>query len=92
MQATPDPLAVVVAGWHVQGGVAVEEAERLEPERDDVPGITGQSSGRVMWWMPNTYHSTTSVFSMARLACVQAGSPVSGAAWTGNSPQGQRSS
>ena len=29
-------------------------------------GITGQSSGPVMWWMPNTYQSTTSVFSIGR--------------------------
>ena len=34
-------------------------------------GMTGHSSGRVMWWMPNTYHSTTSVFSMGRFCCVQ---------------------
>ena len=34
-------------------------------------GITGQSSGRVMWWIPNTYHITTSVLSMDLLASVQ---------------------
>src|SRR6266536_1471246 len=38
-------------------------------------GITGQSSGRVMWWMPNTYHSTTSVFSIDRSRAVQTGRP-----------------
>jgi len=43
-------------------------------------GITGQSSGRVMWWMPNTYQSTRSVFSMGRSASVQTGRPVSRAA------------
>src|SRR5664279_3105183 len=26
-------------------------------------GMIGQSSTRVMWWIPNTYQSTTSVFS-----------------------------
>jgi hypothetical protein len=55
-------------------------------------GITGQSSGRVMWWMPNTYHSTTSVFSMDRSAVVQTARPSSCSLWTGKSPHGQRSS
>ena len=55
-------------------------------------GITGQSSGRVMWWMPNTYQSTTSVFSMGRFAAVQTGRPVSCSLRFGKSPQGQRSS
>ena len=55
-------------------------------------GITGQSSGRVMWWMPNTYQSTTSAFSIGRSAAVQAGRPVSRSACTGKSPHGQRSS
>ena len=55
-------------------------------------GITGQSSGRVMWWMPNTYHSTTSVFSIGRSAAVHTGRPVSVSLRFGKSPQGQRSS
>jgi hypothetical protein len=55
-------------------------------------GITGQSSGRVMWWMPNTYHSTTSVSSIDRSARVHAARPESCSLWTGKSPQGQRSS
>ena len=54
-------------------------------------GITGQSSGRVMWWMPNTYQSTTSVFSMDRFASVHAGRPESCSLRLGKSPQGQRS-
>ena len=28
-----------------------------------VTGITGQSSGRTMWWAPKVYQTTTSVFS-----------------------------
>ena len=55
-------------------------------------GITGQSSGLVMWWMPNTYHSTTSVFSIGRSAAVQAGSPSSRELRLGKSPHGHRSS
>jgi len=54
--------------------------------------MMGQSSGRVMWWMPNTYHSTTSVFSIGRSCAVQRDSPVSRSASVGNSPHGQRSS
>src|SRR6516162_1688243 len=42
--------------------------------------------------MQNTYHSTTSVFSMGRSAAVQAGSPVSRAERFGKSPHGHRSS
>ena len=55
-------------------------------------GITGQSSGRVMWWMPKTYHSTTSVSSIGRSASVQTVRPESRSLCTGKSPQGQRSS
>ena len=77
---------------HVQGRVAVEEPEWLEPERDDVAGYHRPSSGRVMWRMPNTYQSTTSAFSMGRFAAVQTGRPVSCSLRFGKSPQGQRSS
>ena len=55
-------------------------------------GMTGQSSGRVMWWMPKTYQSTTSVFSIDRLPFVHSAIPVSVADWLTNSPAGQRSS
>ena len=55
-------------------------------------GITGQSSGRVMWWMPNTYQSTTSVSSIGRSAAVHKGSPVSRSERFGKSPHGHRSS
>src|SRR4051812_12777314 len=41
--------------------------------------------------MPNTYHSTTSVFSMLRFAFVHSASPVSFDDWLTNSPAGQRS-
>ena len=54
--------------------------------------ITGHSSGRVMWWMPNTYQSTMSVSSIERSCAVHTGSPRSSSLWTTNSPQGQRSS
>jgi hypothetical protein len=55
-------------------------------------GITGQSSGRVTWWMPNTYQSTTSVPEIGRSCAVQAGRPSSRSLWLQNSPHGQRSS
>src|ERR1700761_3101775 len=42
--------------------------------------------------MPNTYQSTTSVFSIDRLAFVHSAIPVSVADWLTNSPAGQRSS
>ena len=55
-------------------------------------GMIGQSSMRVMWWMPKTYQSTTSVSSIERPAAVQAGRPSSTEDWFGKRPQGQRSS
>src|SRR5689334_17133581 len=42
--------------------------------------------------MPNTYHSTTSVLSIDRLANVHRPRPVSCVDWFTNSPAGQRSS
>lgn len=55
-------------------------------------GMIGQSSGRVMWWMPKVYQSTTSVFSIERFAAVHAGRPMPPPPWFTNSPAGQRSS
>ena len=46
-------------------------------------GITGQSSGRGMWWLPIVYQSTTSVSSVGRSARVQAGSPSGPGFWFG---------
>ena len=51
---------------HVERGVPVEEAERLEHEADVVTGITGQSSGRGTWWRPNVYQTTMSLSSIGR--------------------------
>src|SRR6201995_2256041 len=51
-------------------------------------GITGQSSGRVMWWTPNTYHSTTSAPAIGRFCLVQAARPSSRSLWLPNSPAG----
>src|SRR5690242_17470832 len=45
-----------------------------------------------MWWIPKTYQSTTSVFSMFLLALVHSASPVSRTDWLTNSPAGHRSS
>jgi hypothetical protein len=60
----------------VQHGIAVEE-HGLSQNDTTSTGITGQSSGRVMWWMPKTYQSTTSVSSIDRLAIVHRPMPVS---------------
>jgi hypothetical protein len=54
--------------------------------------ITGHSSGRVTWWTPKTYQSTTSASSIGRSCAVHTGSPRSCSLCTTNSPQGQRSS
>ena len=54
--------------------------------------MIGHSSGLVMWWMPKTYQTTTSVFVVGRFASVHSGSPWSTRLWLTNSPEGQRSS
>jgi AcrR family transcriptional regulator len=51
--------------WYEDGAYMIEKST----------DITGHSSGRVMWWIPNTYQSTTSVSSIERFCAVQAGSP-----------------
>ena len=61
---------------HVERRVAVEEADRLEREADVATGITGQSSGRGMWWLPNVYQTTTSVSSIGRSAARPLGQAV----------------
>jgi hypothetical protein len=53
-------------------------------------GMIGQSSGRVMWWMPKVYQSTTSVCSIGRLADVHSARPRSVALWTTNSVEHRR--
>jgi hypothetical protein len=80
-----------VAWRHVVRWVAAGEAVGLSQNETMSAGITGQSSGQVMCCRPNTYQSTTSVFSTDRSASVQAGMPLSRAAWTGRLPHGQRS-
>ena len=86
-------MAVVRAGRGTSSaGLRSKNPNGLSQNETESAGMTGQSSGRVMWWMPNTYHSTTSVFSIGRSCAVQRGSPVSRSARVGNSPHGQRSS
>ena len=51
-------------------------------------GITGQSSVRGMWFVPNVYQSTTSSFSRGRSAAVQRGRPSRPSCWYGWSPAG----
>ncbi len=46
-------------------------------------GMIGQSSTRVMWWMPNTYHSTTSVFTSGSSSAIHRVSPSSVSLWVG---------
>ena len=86
--------------WHMSGGVPTTSSDGLRSKNPyglsqtdtTSTGITGQSSGLVMWWMPNTYQSTTSVFSIGRSALVHSARPVSRTDWLTNSPAGQRSS
>ena len=70
-------VGVVVAGsgvWHVSSsalGVGATSIDGFWSKKPDglsqnemmSTAMIGHSSGRVMWWMPKTYHSTTSVFS-----------------------------
>jgi hypothetical protein len=49
-------------------------------------GITGQSSGRGMWWWTNVYQRTTSVFATDRFERVHSGRPPPAGFWTGYSP------
>src|SRR5215204_1021168 len=83
--------------WGALGGTSSPGLRSKKPtglsQKETVStDITGHSSGRVTWWMPNTYQSTMSVFSMERSCAVHTGSPRSWSLWTTNSPQGQRSS
>jgi hypothetical protein len=59
-----------VRGRHVKGRVLFEETDGLERETGRSTGMTGQSSGRGMWWLPSVYQSTMSVFSIERPALV----------------------
>ena len=79
-------------GGTSSAGLRSKNPNGLSQNETESQGMTGQSSGRVMWWMPNTYHSTTSVFSIGRSCAVQRGRPVSRSLRVGNSPHGQRSS
>jgi hypothetical protein len=45
--------------------------------------MTGQSSAGGTWWKPIVYQSTTSMFSIGRLALVQAANPSTGLALRG---------
>ena len=56
-------------------GLPSKKPEGLSMKPIVETGITGQSSGRAMWWAPNTYQSTTSVSSIARSASVHRGRP-----------------
>ena len=82
------------AGATSSAGLRSKNPTGLSQNETVSTDMTGHSSGRVMWWMPNTYHSTTSVSSIGRLRAVQPGSPASASwrLWTTNSPHGQRSS
>ena len=46
-------------------------------------GMIGHSSGRVMWWRPKTYQSTTSVLSRGASSLIHSVIPVSTVDWVG---------
>src|ERR1700728_5355789 len=79
-------------GGTSRAGLRSKKPNGLSQNETVSTGITGQSSGRVMWWIPNTYQSTTSVFSIGRFCAVHTGSPLSLELRFGKSPHGQRSS
>src|SRR3984893_5127311 len=102
---TADVLKLLIAGhrlfselqlWVVGGtssaGLRSKKPTGLSQNETVSTDITGQSSGRVMWWMPKTYQSTMSVSWIERSCEVQIGSPRSSRLCTTNSPHGQRSS
>src|SRR5213079_1144859 len=80
------------AGATSSAGLRSKKPNGFSQKETVSTGITGQSSGRVTWWMPKTYQRTTSVLSIERFCAVHTGSPLSCSLWTTNSPQGQRSS
>src|SRR6202042_3174861 len=90
----PRPDAADTSQWlggTSNAGLRSKNPTGLSQKETVSTGITGHSSGRVMWWMPKTYQRTTSVSSIGRLAAVHAGRPRSARLWTPNSPPGQPS-
>ena len=49
-------------GGTSRAGLRSKKPKGLSQNATVSAGITGQSSGRVMWWMPKTYHKTMSVY------------------------------
>jgi hypothetical protein len=82
----------VAVGGTSRAGLRSKNPTGLSQNEIASTAITGHSSGRVLWCTPNTYHRTTSVFSIERFCAVHTGRPRSRSLWTTNSPQGQRSS
>ena len=74
-----------------RGRVPVEEAHRLQPERDGVHGHH-RPLLRPRDVVDSEHVPEHHVGVLDRAATVQAGRPLSSSLWTGNSPQGQRSS
>ena len=64
-------------------GLASKKPNGLSQNETVSAGITGQSSVRVMWWMPKTYQSTTSAPASGASASIQRVIPVSVADWVG---------
>ena len=91
-EPSPEWQPELLSGGTSRAGLRSKNPNGLSQNDTVSTGMIGQSSGRVMWWMPNTYHSTTSVSSIGRFCAVQTGSPESAALWVGKSPHGQRSS
>ena len=89
----PPVVAMCGVGGTSSAGLRSKNPTGFSQKETVSTDITGHSSGRVMWWMPNTYQRTTSVSSIGRFCAVHSGSPRSASRlWTTNSPHGQRSS
>src|ERR1700686_4613208 len=56
----------------VSTGLCGKKSNGRRTKSCHMTGMTGQSSARVTWWKPSVYQATMSVFSMGRLALVQA--------------------
>ena len=64
-------------------GFWLKKPEGLSQNDTTSTGMTGHSSTRVMWWMPKTYHRTTSAFSSGASSLIHSVMPVSTADWVG---------
>ena len=81
-RASPAPVWQDSPSAFIDGGTSIDGFWSKKPnglsQNDTVSaGMIGQSSTRVMWWMPKTYQSTTSVFSSGSSSAIHSVMPAS---------------